>query len=786
MLKYIKKRDGRREKFNPSKIHHAVLSAALQVYPTEEHYTQCENLANSVEKRMIHWLESEKFEKMPNVEDIQDRIVKLLVNSREDKIAEAYILYRAERTRQRDSRSRLMKKIEEITFADAKESNLKRDNANVDGNTAMGTMLQYGSAVSKQFSDDFMLRADIKKAVDNGDIYIHDKDFLPMGTTTCTQIELDRLFENGFNTGHGFLREPQDITSYAALTAIAIQSNQNDQHGGQSIPMFDYYMAPGVKKTFTKMYIDNIYKYLNINGLCEDYEQCKGEIFAFTKENCYPHLQSALTSHWYQKCNQLLTDKYRMSQHESQKAIHYAQKEATRETEKKTYQAMEGLVHNLNTMHSRAGAQVPFSSINFGTDTTPEGRMVSKNLLLAQEAGLGDGETPIFPILIFKVKEGINYNKEDTNYDLFQLSLQVSAKRLFPNFVFIDAPFNLQYYKPDDPRTEIATMGCRTRVMGNINGEEVSCGRGNLSFNTINLPRLGIKYGCFNGKKANMKEFYHNLDFYIDSCVDALLERYEIQKQKKVKNFPFLMGQHIWKNASYTSYDDELQDMLASGTLSVGFIGLAECLTALIGKHHGESEEAQQLGLEIIGHMRAKMDEATEKHQLNFSLLATPAEGLSGYFTKIDKVKYGILAGITDKDYYTNSFHIPVSYQISIAHKIELEAPYHALCNAGHITYVEVAGDLANNLPAFEAVVRKMKESGIGYGSVNHPVDRDPICGYSGVIEGHVCPNCGRDERVDGIAIDRIRRITGYLVGTLERFNDGKSAEEKDRIKHTN
>ena len=421
-------------------------------------------------------------------------------------------------------------------------------------------------------------------------------------------------------------------------------------------------------------------------------------------------------------------------------------------TEKETYQAMESLIHNLNTMHSRAGAQVPFSSINFGMDTSEEGRMVSKNLLLAQEAGLGNGETPIFPILIFQVKEGINYNPEDINYDLFQLSLRVSAKRLFPNFVFVDAPFNLQYYDPKDPETIIATMGCRTRVIGNINGKETPVGRGNLSFSTINLPRLGIKHGVLyrqqnsgNEKEAYDEEaFYQELDELIDMCIRQLLSRYELQKKKKVKNFPFLMGQKIWRGSERLDNNDELGDTIDSGTLSVGFIGLAECLIALRGGHHGESEELQNFGLEIVNHMRNKLDEATERYHLNFSLLATPAEGLSGYFTKIDREKYGEIKGITDKEYYTNSFHIPVYYHISAFDKIKKEAPYHALTNAGHITYVEVDGDLSQNIEAFEALVRCMKESGIGYGSINHPIDRDQICGYSGVISGKRCPKCGR------------------------------------------
>ena len=410
--------------------------------------------------------------------------------------------------------------------------------------------------------------------------------------------------------------------------------------------------------------------------------------------------------------------------------------------------------------------------------------MVSKNLLLSMEKGLGNGETAIFPILIFKVKEGINLNEDDPNYDLFKLSCRVSAKRLFPNFSFLDAPFNLKYYKPNNPETEATYMGCRTRVMNNICGECEVSGRGNLSFTTINLPRLGIEHGIIKNKKADLDGFFKDLDNKINLVIDQLLERMEIQGNKKVKNFPFLMGQGIWRGSDRLNCNDKLEDVIKEGTLTLGFIGLAECLVALIGKHHGESEEAQELGLKIISHMRKRMDEASEQYKLNFSLIATPAEGLSGRFTEIDKKVYGQLKGITDKEYYTNSFHVPVYYNISAYDKIKIEAPYHELTNGGHITYVELDGDTSNNLEAFETIIRAMKELGIGYGSINHPVDRDPVCGYSGVIEGDICPRCGRNENDSNIKFDRIRRITGYLVGTVDRFNDAKKAEVKDRVKH--
>lgn len=441
---------------------------------------------------------------------------------------------------------------------------------------------------------------------------------------------------------------------------------------------------------------------------------------------------------------------------------------------------MEAFVHNLNTMHSRAGAQVPFSSINFGTDTSPEGRLVIKNILLSIEAGLGNGETAIFPVSIFKVKEGINYNPEDPNYDLFKLAMRVSAKRLFPNFAFIDAPYNLQFYRAGDPNTEIAYMGCRTRVIGNVYDptRQVVGGRGNLSFTSINLPRIAIK------AHGDIDWFFEELDRKLELAMEQLMERYKIQAQKKVRNYPFLMGQNVWIDSDKLKEDDTVGEILKHGTLSVGFIGLAETLKALIGKHHGESPEAQSLGLEIVGYMRKKLDDQAKKTGFNYTLLATPAEGLSGRFVRLDKERYGEIEGVTDREYYTNSFHIPVYYNINAFDKIKLEAPYHALTNAGHISYVELDGDPTKNLDAFEQVVRCMKESGIGYGSINHPVDRDPICGYTGIIDNE-CPCCGRVEETGDVGFERIRRITGYLAGTMGHWNDAKTAEEQDRVKHS-
>lgn len=620
--------------------------------------------------------------------------------------------------------------FDSITVLPAKDSDLKRDNANINGDTPMGAMLQYGANTAKEYNLEFLIRPEIAKLHREAWIHIHDLDFYAW-TTTCTQIELRKLFKDGFDTGHGHLRAPKSIGSYAALAAIAIQSNQNDQHGGQSVVDFDYAMADGVRHTFDRYKTDGLKIYESLNVKWNDDER----------------------DIW-------IND--------------YAYHKTTRDT----YQAMEGFIHNLNTMHSRAGAQVPFSSINYGTDTSWEGRLAIEQLLLATEAGLGHGETPIFPIQIFRVKEGVNYNPEDPNYDLFKLAMKVSAKRLFPNFSFIDAPFNLQYYKPGHPETEVAYMGCRTRVMGNVYDptREIAPGRGNLSFTSINLPRLGIVVD------GDLDAFYILLDKMLDAAMQQLLDRFEVQASRIVRNFPFLMGEGVWIDSDKLGSDDSIREVLKHGTLSIGFCGLAECLKALTGKHHGESEAAQAVGLQIVSHIRKYCDEKSVELGMNVTCLATPAESLAGRLLRADRERFGIIKGITDREYYTNSFHVPVYYPISAWKKIDIEAPYHSLTNAGHISYVELDGDPSKNLTAFEKIVRNMKESGIGYGSINHPVDRDPVCGYNGIIND-ICPKCGRTEK-DGVPFERIRRITGYLVGTLDKWNDAKRAEEHDRVKH--
>lgn len=782
MVEFVKKRDGRVIPFNEDRITRAIFLAATNV-AEREGIVPDYKLSEQLTQEVIKFLNHKYSESVPSVEDIQDSVVKVLIETGHAKTSEEYIIYRTERSRIRNSKTRLMKAIEEITFEDAEDADIKRENANINGNTAMGTMLQYGSTVSKEFCKTHILKPEHSFAHDNGDIHIHDMDFLNMGTLTCCQIDVKKLFNGGFSTGHGFLREPQDIISYGALAAIAIQSNQNDQHGGQSIPFFDYGLAEGVYKTFKKFYIGNLAKALKLFKGIENNDVIKNIVYNTEKETnqkvglkrdeLYLNLEKEKLIQTFDIDDELVN-----------KMQNFAFEESYRETDKKTYQSMEAFIHNLNTMHSRAGAQVPFSSVNFGTDTSEEGRMVTKNLLLSQERGLGNGETPIFPILIFKVKEGINLNPKDPNYDLFKLSCRVSAKRLFPNFSFLDAPFNAKYCKKGEPDTEATYMGCRTRVLSNVCGSETVSGRGNISFTTVNLPRLGIKHGIINNEKANLDGFFEELDEKINLIIEQLLERLEVQGNKKMKNFPFLMGQGVWKGSDDLGPEDTLKEVIKQGTLTIGFIGLAECLIALIGKHHGESKEAQELGLKIVSHMRHKMDEATDKYKLNFSLMGTPAEGLSGRFTKIDKKVYGEIKGITDKEYYTNSFHVPVYYNISAYDKIEIEAPYHELTNAGHITYVELDGDPSDNLEAFETVIKAMKDLGIGYGSINHPVDRDPICGFSGVITSNICPVCGRNEDESDIKFERIRRITGYLVGTVDRFNNAKKAEVRDRVKH--
>ena len=735
----VVKRNGKKVNFDTTKVAMAIKKAFdACLIPDAEEKKYTEKDVQKVYHAVIKVIEKNyKDEEKIKIENIQDFIEESLKKNKYEDVYLAFSEYRERRDKSRELFSdekkmhKFLKSLEGLGLKSAFEEDAKRENANIDGNSAMGTMLQYGSTVSKEFAKAYLMKKKFADLHDDGDIHIHDMDFLAMGTTTCMQIDLNKLFKGGFSTGHGHLREPQSINSYSALAAIAIQSNQNDQHGGQSIPAFDFYMAPGVLKTFKKEYKQALYElleftdfisFINFDKLVKEVDKLSSIEFDIS-----------------------IFDSFYKESTEVRRIFEKAYDIALSKTDRATYQAMEAFVHNLNTMHSRAGAQVPFSSINFGTDTSPEGRMVMKNYLLSVDAGLGKNETPIFPISIFKVKEGVNYNPGDPNYDLFKLSCKVSAKRLFPNFSFMDSPYNKAYYK-GDYNTEVCYMGCRTRVIGNVAdpSKAITPGRGNLSFTSINLPRLGIKHGIVNGDaKADMKGFFDELGNLMDDVKDQLLERFEIQCSKRIYNFPFLLEQGVWLDSEKLKPNDRLRKVLKHGTLSIGFIGLAECLKALTGKHHGESDEAEKLGIKIVKFMREKCDEYSKKYNLNFTCLATPAEGLSGRFVNIDKAIYGRIKGVTDRDYYTNSFHVPVYYNISIVNKIKKEAPYHELTNAGHISYIELDGDTTKNLDAFEKIVRLMKENNMGYAAINHPVDRDPVCGYVGII-GDICPGCGR------------------------------------------
>ena len=871
MLTTIIKRDGREVDFDRQKITDAINKARRAV--GRHDYETAVGLSDAV----VEKLETIFTDKSPTVEEIQDIVEQVLMERGHAMTAKEFILYRAERTRIREMNTRLMKIYEEITFSNAVDSDIKRENANIDGDTAMGSMLKYGSEGAKEFYSKFVLKPEHANAHKDGDIHIHDLEFYTL-TTTCCQIDIIKLFKDGFSTGHGHLREPNDIQSYAALACIAIQSNQNDQHGGQSIVNFDYGMRDGVQKTYQRLYQANLHK---------SYELLTGDeldvgVISSVRERIYhehglfPRLCQCME---YREKEAELLSEHGLDEEILHKAQIYAEKRADEEIDRSTFQAMEAFVHNLNTMHSRAGAQTPFSSINYGMDTSPEGRLVIKNILLATEAGLGHGETAIFPIQIFRIKKGVNYDPGDPNYDLLKLAFEVSAKRMYPNFSFQDASFNAKYYVEGKPETEIAYMGCRTRVIANVYDpkNEVSNGRGNLSFTSINLPRIAIK------ANRNIEIFFEDLERKLRLVADQLLERFEIQARKTIANFPFLMGQGVWIDSEKLRAGEELREVLKHGTLSIGYIGLAECLVALTGHHHAENMESRNLGIEIVGFMRRFADKMSQKYKMNFTLIATPAEGLSGHFVKKDQKKFGIIKGVTDRDYYTNGFHVPVYYNVNAFDKIKIEAPYHELSNAGHITYVELDGDVSQNPEAFEKVIRAMYDADIGYGSVNHPIDRDPVCGYTGVI-GDECPCCGRRESepvyvlsdgsymepvavgarsrltarnepisvgdggpdetagaydvvladvlsIDGhdyaidavnaffngkrmndkyfsgkkyftdrlgkaymdepeitgeefVPFERIRRITGYLVGTLDRFNNAKRAEERDRVKH--
>jgi len=641
------------------------------------------------------------------VENVQDIVETVLIEGGYAKVAKAYILYRHKRTSVREARGELMDAVASII----KETS--RDNANV-GNSPSAKVLQISEAASKAYYLKRALKPEEAEKHIDGDIYIQDLSWYGK-TLTCLQIPLGKLLKDGFNNGHGSIRSPKNIRSATALAAIILQSNQNDMHGGQSYAFFDRDMAPFVQieRNRQEKLLRESLEALNLTADEDEF--------------------------------QALVEKH---------------------TEHETFQAMEAFIYNLNTMHSRAGAQVPFSSVNLGTDTSYGGRMVTDCFLRAYERGLGKGETPIFPNLVFKLKYGVNFDEGDPNYDLFQLAMQVACKRLFPTFSFLDSSFNSIY--GDE---EVSYMGCRTRVIGNINGPEVTDGRGNLSFTSINLPRLGIRAGKDIGK------FYQYLDETMKFAFKQLITRYDLQKNLKVRDFPFLMGQRLYVGSEGLKPKDTIEPAIRNGTLSLGFIGLAECLVALTGKHHGEDAGSQALGISIVSHMRQICDAASQEHGLNFSLFATPAESLSGKFTELDVEKYGVIPGVTDKEWYTNSFHVPVECKIAAMDKIALEGPYHKYCNAGHISYIELTSAPGQNIEAYEKLIHAMAEADMGYGAVNFPLDICRDCGRHGLQNEDNCVSCGSDD------ITRVRRITGYL-STLDRFNDYKQAEESNRTKH--
>ena len=748
MIRFIVKRDGRKVSFNEDKISNAIRKALISAHPDDKSTSQYEeDLVEKLTRRVVSDIEKQNLEE-PSVENTQDIIEKVLIQEGMASEAKNFILYRQNRTNVRNYNTDLTKIYRDLTSKSTADMDLKRENANIDANAPMGLMLRFGSEGSKDYVRRYVLRPEHSIAHSRGDIHIHDLDFY-MLTINCCQIGLKDLFKRGFSTGHGFLREPQSIQSATALCCIAIQSNQNDMHGGQSIPLFEYDLAPYVAISYSKHLCKVICICLRNDeaDVSEIKEYCK-ELYDKYDTCLSDEVQALIKAKVLEVLKKYDTDELDVT-----KNVDYIMSEAIKLTERETYQAMEALIHNLNSMQSRAGAQVPFSSINYGTGTQPEHRMIMKNVLLATDAGLGGGETPIFPVQIFKVKDGINTKKGDPNYDLFELACKVSAKRLFPNFSFLDAPYNAQYYKPGHPETEVALMGCRTRVVSNYydKTKEIIPGRGNLSFTTINLPRLAIE------AHGSISKFFESLDKMIYMVFDQLMDRFEVIAKKQVLNYPFLMGQGVWVDSDRLNPEDTIEDVIKNGTMSVGFIGLAECLVALIGKHHGESKEAFDLGYKIIKHMRDLTDKHTVDTGLNFSLFSTPAEGLSGRFVKIDKRIDGSIPGVTDREYYTNSFHVPVYYEISAADKIKTEGPFHALCNAGSISYVEMDGDLTKNVEAFKNVILYMKDCGVGYGSINHPVDRCPVCNYVGII-GDVCPRCGRKDG-EGVSIERLRKL---------------------------
>ncbi len=718
-LKTVTKRSGSTVRYNRTKIFNAISGANRDASTPHDRLSDndLELVTSAVENAIA---DSDSI----GVEEIQDVVEKSLMQHGFFDVAKQFIVYREKHARRREAQKNLMEVYRDIFFANSEDVDFKRDNANINANASMGVMLKLGTEGAKFFVDNYVLPERFVDADRDNFIHIHDKDF-SLITFNCCQIDLLKLFHGGFSTGHGFLREPNSIRSYASLACIAIQSNQNDMFGGQSINAFDYAMAEGVRKSFVKAIRAEIeraafYFDQQFDPSAVDFNRCR-----YSEKNNPAAVD---------EINKIVGDKILAEK---------IYRQACREVEEETHQAMEALIHNFNTLHSRAGAQVPFSSINYGMDTSPEGRLVIREVLNAIDAGLGNSETPIFPISVFQLKADVNYNPSDPNYDLFIQACRVSAKRLFPNFVNIDAPYNLQYYKPGDYNSCIATMGCRTRVMANLNGPEQSGSRGNFAFVTINLPKLALE------ADGKLEKFFELFDHYIELSHDYILHRLKTIEKKHFYNYPFLMEQHVWLDSEKFSSDDTIAEVLKHASYSIGFCGLAECLVVLTGKHHGQSEESQRIGLQIVGHLRHRTDEFAKLERRNWTTFATPAESTAGSFQRANREKFGVIEGVTDREYMTNSSHVPVYFPIKALDKIKIEAPYHALCNAGHIAYIEMNADASRNVKAFEKLVRAMHDADMGYFSINHPVDRDPVCGFTGIIANE-CPHCKRKEKIKG------------------------------------
>ncbi len=734
MIQTVVKRDGRVVGFNREKIAAAIRKAMLTTERGED-----ETLVYKITDR----IECRGAEKT-SVEQIQDMVEMELMNSPRKEVAKRYIAYRDKRSIARKAKTRDIF----LEIIEAKSNDITRENANMNADTPAGMMMKFASETTKPFVDDYLLAEQTRTALRNNYIHIHDKDYYPTKSLTCIQHPLDKILERGFQAGHGESRPTKRIETASIIGCISMETVQNEMHGGQAIPAFDFYLAPYVRRSFV--------------------EEVK-TLERFSGED-YSHLYDAQFPDYIERDLDGLKGEERVLQH------------AINRTVGRVHQSMEAFIHNMNTIHSRGGNQVVFSSINYGTDTSAEGRCIIRELLTSTYEGVGNGSTAIFPIQIWKKKRGVSYLPEDPNYDLYKLACKVTARRFFPNFVNLDAPFNRhEKWRADDPNRylyEVATMGCRTRVFENRFGEKTSVGRGNLSFTTMNIVRLAIECMDIADEKARIEKFFEKLDEVMEVTARQLCNRYDFQKTALAKQFPLLMSS-LWVGSENLGPNDTIESVINQGTLGIGFIGLAECLIALVGKHHGESAEAQKLGLEIVGRMRDRANEFSERYGHNFSVLATPAEGLSGKFTGRDRKDFGELKGITDKVYYTNSNHVPVYYHCSPKHKAEVEAPYHALTGGGHIFYVEIDGDATHNPQAIMDIVDLMDKYDIGYSSVNHNRNRCMDCGYEDAAENlTACPKCGSDN------IDKLQRITGYLVGTTDRWNNAKLAELRDRVIH--